>query len=435
LYLINNLKGLGKIGQHITAFKGHCLIRTVFVLLVFTLCAGNGHAMVIRNPLPDSTLVLKDTFSWARKMDVIDLARLILYPKKANQKRREIRKTGFLYTIFAFPGYTIATGLAGVAAINLSWRPKNRPDANLSFFNNNFQYTQYNQILLLSLSNIYTNNQKWQFPGDIRYYHFPTATYGLGTGTLPSDIDGIDYSHFRFYRTALREIVPNTFLGAGYNLDYRWNIIDDQARNGIVTDFVKYGYHSKSTSSGLTFNFLYDSRDNANRPITGTYVDFHVASYLKPLGSNSNWNSMVLDIRKYFPLSRKWYAELAVWSYTWITLSGKPPFLDLPSVGWDSYNNTGRGYAAGRYRGKDMLYLEAEVRFDIMRNGLLGLVFFGNVETFTDFTGAYFGPIQPGGGVGIRIKFNKNTNANSCLDYGFGSHGSKGLATNVNEVF
>ncbi len=126
---------------------------------------------------------------------------------------------------------------------------------------------------------------------------------------------------------------------------------------------------------------------------------------------------------------------LAVWGYAWITLNGKPPYLDLPSIGWDSYNNTGRGYAAGRFRGKDMLYLETELRFDILRNGLLGLVVFGNASTLTEYTGKYFGPIQPGGGLGLRIKFNKHTSSNSCLDYGFGTHNSRGFATNLNEVF
>jgi hypothetical protein len=429
---------LRKIGQHFTAFEKRSLIRTVFVLLMFTLCAANpctASGNIIQ--LPDSTMRIgKDTSSvWHRKMDIIDVLRLIVYPKKANATKREPRKTGVFYTVVAYPGYAIATGIAAVAAFNISYRPKKHPDGNLSFFNNNFQYTQKNQVLIQSLSNIYTNNQKWQFPGDIRYFHFPTTTYGLGTSTVSGDADGIDYSHFRFYRTALREVVPSTFLGVGYNLDYRWNIIDDNASRGYVTDFAKYGYSRTSSSSGLTFNFLYDSRDNANRPISGTYMDFHVVSYLKPLGSNSNWNSMVLDIRKYIPLSKKWYAELAIWSYTWLTLSGKPPYLDLPSTGWDSYNNTGRGYAAGRFRGKDMMYLETEVRFDIMRNGLLGLVFFGSLETLSEFTGAFFGPIQPGGGAGLRIKFNKSTNANSCLDYGFGTHSSRGFATNLNEVF
>jgi outer membrane protein assembly factor BamA len=386
--------------------------------------------------MPDTLApVLKDTFTKGAKMDIVDLLKLIVKKKNAPANTRPLRKTGVFYTILPYPNYTLATGFAAVAAVNISYRPKHHPEGNLTFFNNNFQYTQKKQILVQSLSNIYTNDNRWQFPGDIRYFHFPTTTYGLGTSTLPDDADNIEYSHFRFYRTALREVVTNTFLGVGYNLDYRWNIVDDNARSGIVTDFVRYGYSSSSASSGLSLNFLYDSRDNANRPVVGTYVDFHVVSYLKPLGSNSTWNSMVLDVRKYFPLTKKWYTELAVWGYVWLTLSGKPPYLDLPSIGWDSYNNTGRGYAAGRYRGRNMLYVETELRVDLMRSGLLGLVFFGSLQTLSEFPGTYFGPIQPGGGAGLRIKINKNTNANSCVDYGFGSHHSQGVATNLNEVF
>jgi hypothetical protein len=144
---------------------------------------------------------------------------------------------------------------------------------------------------------------------------------------------------------------------------------------------------------------------------------------------------MLFETRKFFPLTRKWYAEMCVWTYVWLTLNGKPPYLDLPSTGWDAYNNTGREYVAGRYRGLNMLYLEAEFRFDILRNGLLGGVLFGNLQTFTEFSGSFFGPIQPGGGAGIRVKFNKNTRSNACLDYGFGSHHSSGFADNINEVF
>jgi outer membrane protein assembly factor BamA len=187
--------------------------------------------------------------------------------------------------------------------------------------------------------------------------------------------------------------------------------------------------------TGVSFNFLYDSRDNANRPVTGNYVNIQITSYIKPFGNNSNWNSLVIDMRKYVPVTHKWYAVFAFWGYAWITLSGKPPYLDLPSIGWDSYNNTGRGYAAGRYRGRNMFYFETEFRFDILKNGLLGAVVVGNVQTLSDYSGRSFGDLQPGGGAGLRIKFNKYTKSNSCLDYGFGTHGSRGFATNINEVF
>ena len=82
-----------------------------------------------------------------------------------------------------------------------------------------------------------------------------------------------------------------------------------------------------------------------------------------------------------------------------------------------------------------MLYFETELRFDILRSGLLGAVVFGNLQTLSNSRGADFGNIQPGGGAGLRIKFNKRTSTNSALDYGFGTHGSRGLATNLNEVF
>jgi outer membrane protein assembly factor BamA len=411
------------------------LIRIFSFLLL--LCLSIGSARAAGDTIkPAAHAAAADTFARGNKVDVIDVLKLILGLKKDPfHKKTERSSIGPFYTIIAYPGYAIATGVAGIAAVNISFRTKKNPHGNLSFFNNNFQYTQKSQIVIQSLSNFYSNDNKWQFPGDIRYLHFPTSTYGLGTNTLPSAADGIDYQHIRFYRTVLRQIVPGTFMGIGYNLDYRWDIEQYDPTSPGAMDYTKYGFSKMSTSSGPSFNFLYDTRDNNNRPTIGTYFDFHFVSYLKPLGSTSNWSSMIIDLRKYFLLTDKWYVDLAFWGYAWLTLNGKPPYLDMPSIGWDSYNNSGRGYAAGRYRGRNMLYGEAELRFDILRNGLLGLVVFGNVQTLSESTGKYFGQVQPGGGIGIRIKFNKRTSSNSALDYGFGTHNSRGFATNLNEVF
>jgi outer membrane protein assembly factor BamA len=331
--------------------------------------------------------------------------------------------------------YTQVTGWTVSATFNVSFRPPKYKEGNLSFVYTNFQYTQYKQIILVSLSNLYSKNDKWFFPGEIRYFNFPTNTFGLGSSTLPTAIVGIDYSHFRFYRSFLKQMAPHTYLGVGYNLDYRWKITDNNVQNGVTDDFVKYGYTKTSSSSGPSFSFLYDTRDNPNLCLQGAYLNVQFVSYLKPLGSNSNWNSLLIEMRKFVPLSKKWYTELAFWGYAWLTLNGKPPYLDLPSNGWDAYNNTGREYVAGRYRGLSMLYFETEFRFDILRNGILGAVVFGNLGSFTERNGNFFGPVQPGGGAGLRVKFNKNMRSNACLDYGFGSHGARGFADNINEVF
>ena len=68
------------------------------------------------------------------------------------------------------------------------------------------------------------------------------------------------------------------------------------------------------------------------------------------MGSDENWRSLLIDMRKYFKLSQHSRNILAFWSYTWLTLSGKPPYLDLPSTAWDNYANMGRGYIQSRFR-------------------------------------------------------------------------------------
>lgn len=82
-----------------------------------------------------------------------------------------------------------------------------------------------------------------------------------------------------------------------------------------------------------------------------------------------------------------------------------------------------------------MLYAEAAYRVDFTKNGLLGGVLFLNGETFTDCPANRFQKIQPGYGPGLRIKFNKRSDTNICIDYGIGQNGSHGLFVNLGEVF
>jgi hypothetical protein len=70
-------------------------------------------------------------------------------------------------------------------------------------------------------------------------------------------------------------------------------------------------------------------------------------------------------------------------------------------------------------------------------------VIFANAETFSSRESTLedktslkaFDPIQPGYGVGVRIRLNKFSRANLCIDYGWGTGGSKGVAVNLGEVF
>ena len=375
-----------------------------------------------------------DTAALANQRDVIDVFRWIFRKKNPTKKRRENINGPFI-TAIPSPGYAIATGIAGILPVNIGFYTNKKEKGNLSFFNSNFQFTQYKQVLGFSLSNLFFGHDQWELIGDWRYYNFPTYTYGLGSRTTLDDADKINYSQVRVYEMIMRKVAKDLDVGIGYHFDYHWNIHDVNAENGITTDFQRYGFTPKSTSSAFSLNLIYDSRNNPNNPDEGIYFNTQFRTNQKALGGGSTWNSLSIDIRKYFALPTKWRMEFAIWGYVWLTLNGKPPYLDLPSTAWDTYNNIGRGYAMGRFRGKNMLYLETEFRFNILRSGLLGGVAFVNLQSVSEWPGNNFAYAAPGAGLGLRIKLNKRTNSNSALDYGFGTGGSRGFNSNINEVF
>jgi hypothetical protein len=114
---------------------------------------------------------------------------------------------------------------------------------------------------------------------------------------------------------------------------------------------------------------------------------------------------------------------------------GKPPYLMLPSTGWDKTFNTGRGYIQGRFRSNNMLDAETEYRIQLTRNGLFGMVVFANFESFSNINTWTFPGIAPAGGLGLRLKLNKYSRTNIAIDYGWGRQGSHGFFVNLGEAF
>jgi len=82
-----------------------------------------------------------------------------------------------------------------------------------------------------------------------------------------------------------------------------------------------------------------------------------------------------------------------------------------------------------------MLYLEGEYRFGITKNGLLGGVLFTNAQSYSEFKTNRFEKVAPAVGTGLRVKVNKHSNTNVCIDYATGLYGSRGVFVNLGEVF
>lgn len=288
-------------------------------------------------------------------------------------------------------------------------------------------------------SYVWLKNNEWVIMGDTRLMKYPQYTWGLGKQHEGDDKLLVDYTYFRFYQHALRKICDGMFAGIGYNLDYRVNI--DAEKDGVLLkDYTGYQYGTddfgRSLSSGLSFNILYDTRSNSINPMDGYYAYFQYRLNPSFLGSDNTWSSVYLDLRKYLRFTEDPNRQnmLGIWGYYWSVLDRKVPYLDLPSVGWDVYNRSGRGFDQNRFRGRHLIYLEAEYRRDITNNGLLGFVLFTNANTVSGVNSQILKDWNQAIGGGLRIKFNKSSGTNIAIDFGK-SKGFSGFQVGLDEVF
>ncbi|MHA4806679.1 hypothetical protein ACX0G9_01165 [Flavitalea flava] len=371
------------------------------------------------------------------QIDLVDLGRSFLKNRASKRSDTLRQKTGKLH-ISALPvaGYTLQTGFAAVVSSNFAFYTSEQSQANLSSVLTSITYSQYKQIIFPIQADIWTKGNKYNIVTDWRYLKYPSLTYGLGGGTATDSGYNIDYTYLKLHQAIMKTVAKDIYLGLGYDLDLFWNIREIDPPAGKKTDFEQYGLTTTSVSSGISLHFLYDSRRNQINPENANYASISYRPNFTFLGSDANWQSLILDLRKFIRLPGRTHNVLAFWSYDWLTPGGgNPPYLLLPGTGWDAYNNMARGYIQGRYRSRNMLYLESEYRFGITPNGLLGGVAFVNTQTFSEPASGRFEYLIPGYGAGIRISLNKFSRTNLCIDYGWGTNGSRGFFVNLGEVF
>ena len=413
-------------------------MKTTGLILIALFYSLNGYTQLdtlrLKKLNPDSVKTKPTVIDSSKQKDVEDLLLKIFSNSKTINKKPTDKKLNI--SIVPFVGYSLTTGIAADLPGNVAFFTSANHDENISVIQGDLSYDIKTQKIFVSRSEIWTNKNHFKLTSDIRWMQFPENTYGIGTATKPNDADPLVFNWVKVYATVYKKIVPrsNYFFGLGYNLDYHYNIKQTVNVNKTITDFDTYGGAAKTTSSGLNLNFLYDTRANGINPLQGTYANVGITQNLSILGSNSNWESIQLDFRKYLKVSRYSNNVLAIWAFVWLT-KGNPPYLDLPYTGGDTFNNTGRGYIQGRFTGKNMLYIETEYRFGILKNGLLGGVVFTNAESLTEYPSNSFKYVAPAAGAGIRIKINKHSNTNVAIDYGYGIYHSHGLFVNLGEVF
>jgi len=420
----------------------YILLTLLFSFSLFSLLAQE-------TQIPDTACVQKD------------LPQLI---REARNKAPKSKETGAGSLILVpIIGSNPATGF--MFGVGGQYAFKMKGSDQFSLVSGSVQATTKSQFLVLLKNNVYSKNERFFYTGDWRFQIFSQPTYGLGTnspegGALDyqftlagqeTEIDSLaqpmEFNFLRIHQTIAYKIKESMYLGIGYNYD-GYSKINDQRLSLVPGDTLLTSHYLYNTnyrfdtekyySSAIVANFIIDKRDNMIRPYTGYFMSLGYRGAYRITGNENNSEMILMEWRSYHGVSKRNPSHLiALWAMGTFTPEGGFPYMALPATAYDQRGRSARGYAQGRFRGKDYVYTEAEYRFPISPcSGILGGVLFVNATTTNNLAQdlELFESIKPGYGLGLRVMIDKASRSNLTLDYGFGSK-SRGFYLSFAETF
>ena len=194
-----------------------------------------------------------------------------------------------------------------------------------------------------------------------------------------------------------------------------------------------------SFTSGLGLLLLWDSRNNSFSSSNGFYFQYYINKFSYVLGSQFEYVSQILDVRKYVSVSR---TSVMAFQFLGNFNQGNVPVRSMANIGSGTIM---RGYYDGRYTDKNLMAVQAELRQHLIHR--LGMVAFAGVgkvanhfseffqsQSQTSSNKAPFSGLKPSLGAGLRFAVDKGEKLNVRFDAGFGKL-SHGIYLNLSEAF
>ena len=268
-------------------------------------------------------------------------------------------------------------------------------------------------------------------------------TFGVGNVRVNNnflyDVEGNEvnlvFSELRTFITAeySRKIVGDFYLGIlyyGTQTSYKFDQ-GTQEENDFTELFFKERGITDNFVSSIGLNFAFDSRDYIYNPTQGAIISIRPKLNAKWLGSDNDYVDTDYKLAYYHS-----FADTKVLA---VAASGGFATGDVPFDGYQNYGfrNNLRGYTTGKYKGANMVAIQAEYRWRFYKRW--GAVVFAG-------TGSIWGDEKnnhefaerawlPSAGLGIRFMVSREKKINLRLDYAWGVDGNQGLYFGVMEAF
>lgn len=347
------------------------------------------------------------------------ITRLLDYFNDANKEKKDKR---FDFSIIGGPHYSTDTKLGlGLVAAGLYRSDPNdtlQPPSNVSLFGDVSTVGFY----MLGVSGTHI------FPGDRQridyttyFYSFPCYYWGMGYDMGNNNDNKSEMKDWQAQMKAswLFAAANNLFIGPTVAFDY---IHGSQIERPELLN----GQRATTYNIGAGFTLLYDTRDNLTAPKRGVYLSLQQLFRPRFMGNKYAFSTTELRTSGYVPL---WKGATLAADFRTLLNFGNPSWAMMALLG-DSYSM--RGYYEGRYRDKNKIETQIELRQHVWRRN--GIVLWAGAGTvFPKFSEMRMSHVLPNYGLGYRWEFKKNVNVR--LDYGFGKAGQSSFIFNINEAF
>jgi outer membrane protein assembly factor BamA len=323
---------------------------------------------------------------------------------------------------FPFYFYSPETKSGGGVSVSVFTRDRSREENRPNSYSLLTLYTQRKQFVLGLGAEFYRSQERYRFGIGFNLSDFPNTFFGIGPRV---DDDGEDYTErsLEFLITASQEFDSQWRLGP--SVGFTDQELSDFESDGLLIAGIRGSEGGQVVMLG--FGAERDLRDNVVYARHGEFVRLEWGSSLTALGSDYDFHTASLDVRRYRSLG-PWVWALRA---TAAAAFDQPPFQALPGVGGDSIL---RGYYEDRFRERRLYSLQNELRVNDWRR--LGLVLFvdsGDVSRGIDEFS--LDTIKVSYGLGLRILLSRAERLQIRADFGAGDDGSSGLYLNLGEAF
>ena len=286
-------------------------------------------------------------------------------------------------------------------------------------------YTLRNQAVVVLGSTVFFPKEKSIFRFQSSYSYYPDYFWGLGNDSPTDAKEEYTLKQFFFNPQMLFRVYDQFYLGFTFELQDVNDFSYDEV--GSLFDLQSIIGRKGGFTSGAGVLVTWDTRNNSYSPGKGSFAELNVTRFSDFLGSDFEFTSYLVDVRKFFPLGRN--RVLGAQAYSRIN-EGDIPVRYLAMLGG---NEMMRGYYKGRYADQSMVAFQAEIRQHLFWR--LGAVAFGSIGQVSGKVRNFsIGDFHVAGGGGLRLRLHEKEKLNLRVDVGFGEN-SMGVYVMMREAF